>query len=51
MSIRMAAASGWLEKKWADARDASPKGGRRTTQTLTAYRGSYGRCKQANRLG
>jgi hypothetical protein len=40
----------WKEK-WADARDASPKWGRRTTQTLTAYRGCYGRCKQANRLG
>src|ERR1700693_1654936 len=43
-------AASWKEK-WADARDASPKWGRRTTQTLTAYRGSYGRCKQANRLG
>ena len=43
-------AASWKEK-WADARDASPKWGRRTTQTLTAYRGTYGRCKQANRLG
>jgi hypothetical protein len=38
-------------EKWADARNASPKWEERTTQTLTAYRGSYGRCKQANRLG
>jgi hypothetical protein len=34
--------SGRLEKKGADARDASPKWGRRTTQTLTAYRGAAG---------
>jgi hypothetical protein len=38
-------AASWKEK-WADARDASPKWGRRTTQTLTTYRGSYDRCKK-----
>jgi hypothetical protein len=43
-------AANWKEK-WADSRDASPMWGRRTTQTLIAYRSSYGRCKQANRLG
>jgi hypothetical protein len=27
------------------------RSGEEESQTLTAYRGSYGRCKQANRLG